>query len=63
MYDFVQRWFYDVNTSDEFKMFINKLNKEMIYNKLEKFIIQYMSDDKNMIFNLYLCKLIVMHCP
>ena len=47
----------------DFKNFFNSLNKEMIYNKLEKFIIQYMSDDRNMIFNLYLCKLIVMHCP
>lgn len=42
MYDFVQPWFYDTDTSDNFKLFIEKLNSEMLHNEfnvdLEKFI-------------------------
>lgn len=33
MLDFVQHWFYDPETSDGFKVFIEKLNKEMLKNE------------------------------
>ena len=42
MLEFVQPWFYDTDTSEEFKTFIEKLNHEMLTNEfnvdLEKFI-------------------------
>jgi len=41
----------------------NTLNKEKMYDVFEKFIMQYMSNDRNLIFNLYLLKLILFHCP
>ena len=47
----------------DFKNCFNTLNKTLIYAEIEKFIIQHMPNDKNMIFNLWLLKLILYHCP
>lgn len=51
LYDVVQRWFYDVNTSDEFKKFINKLNQEMINNNFNIDLNTFVENNFNMIYN------------
>lgn len=47
----------------DFKSFFTSLNKEQIYERLEQHVIKYMSNDRNMIFNLWLTKMIIYHCP
>lgn len=41
----------------------NSFNKQKIYDNMEQFIIKYFSEDRGLIFNLYLLKLIMFHCP
>lgn len=41
----------------------NTFDKRKIYKLFEKFIIENFSDDRNMIFNLWLLKMIIDHCP
>jgi len=47
----------------DFKNCFNSINKHMLYKKMEGFIVNNMFNDKNLIFNLYLLKLIIYHRP
>jgi len=47
----------------DFHNCFNTFDKRKIYKLFEKFIIENFSDDRNMIFNLYLLKKIIEHCP
>ena len=47
----------------DFHNCFNTFDKRKIYKLFEKFIIENFSDDKNMIFNLWLLKMIIDHCP
>lgn len=47
----------------DFKNCFNSIDKNILFSSMSKFISKYMSNDKNLIFNLYLLKLIIYHCP
>lgn len=47
----------------DFKNCFNTFDKRKIYKLFENFIIKNFSNDKNMIFNLFLLKMIIEHCP
>lgn len=50
MYDFVQRWFYDTDTSEDFKYFCTKLNKELISNEFDIDLECFINDNFSMVY-------------
>lgn len=47
----------------DFHNCFNTFDKRKIYKLFEKFVINNFPNDKNMIFNLWLLKMIISHCP
>lgn len=50
MFDFVQHWFYDTDTSEEFKTFIEKLNHQMLKNEFNVDIEKFIDDNFSEVF-------------
>lgn len=47
----------------DFHNCFNTFNKDLVYQEMEKFVIKHFPNDKQTIFNLWLLKMIIYHCP
>jgi len=49
-FDFVQHWFYDTDTSEEFKAFIDKLNSQMRANEFNIDLDKFVEENYNRVY-------------